>query len=273
MSDLFIVSRDSIPRRLHSADMGYALRSLTLSELVSIEDCFFKQGDERKIRKGSSTLIFPDVNIHAANLDEYSILAEFSLSLLASSGHPSFFIGAIFTQGSCTYAKHLSRYSNEVQELKFSALLKGTAVVQWLRRCLLAQKNLKDRMHITASRYVRYARSENISDGLMDLCICLESLLDSQTEISFRFGVCLTKLTGEKGQKAEEMATLLSELYDLRSKIAHGDPAAIKMLKQIEPKRAALHMLARRILTTYVFFMSEHLRHEWQSHVRSSIYA
>ncbi len=134
-------------------------------------------------------------------------------------------------------------------------------------------KELKDRMHITASRYVRYARSENISDGLMDLCICLESLLDSQFQISFRFGVCLTKLTGEKGQKAEEMATLLSELYDLRSKIAHGDPAAIKMLKQIEPKRAALHMLARRILTTYVFFMSEHLRHEWQSHVRSSIYA
>ncbi len=271
MSDLYIVTWDTLPKRLHSADLGYAVRTLTLSELVSIEDRFFTQGYERKLRKGSITLFFPDVNVQAANLDEYVTLADFSLSLLSSSGHPSFCAVAIFSQGSCTFAKHIPRDTNAVQEITFPSALKGSAVVQWLRRCHLAQNNLKDRMHITASRYVRYARSENIADGLMDLCICLESLLDSQTEISFRFGVCLTKLTGEKGEKAEEMATHLTELYDVRSKLVHGDPAVVKILKNIEPKRVALHILAKRILTTYVFFMSEHTRQDWQSHLRRSI--
>jgi hypothetical protein len=102
-------------------------------------------------------------------------------------------------------------------------------------------------MHITASRYVRYARGDNQQDKLTDLCISLESLLDGKTEIAFRFGCCLAKVTGSKGKKAEDSAQLLSQLYDLRSKIVHGDPEAIKAMQKMEPNIALLHTLARNL--------------------------
>jgi len=273
MSDLLLITRDSIPKRLHGADLGYALRALSLPELLSIEDRFFAQGETRKIPKSAIALVLPNVIATPTNVDEFATLAEFSLSLLTVSGHPSFFTVATFSGSACTHTKHLTRYPSTTTEPKFAATINGPGVTQWLQRCLRAQRNLKERMHITASRYVRYVRSENSQDALMDLSISLESLLDSQTEISFRFGSCLAKVAGAKGKKAEDMATLLSDLYDVRSKIAHGDPAAAKLIRQIQPKLPLLHELARRILTIYMLYLSDHSRDDWKSHLRSSLYA
>jgi uncharacterized protein YutE (UPF0331/DUF86 family) len=127
-------------------------------------------------------------------------------------------------------------------------------------------------MHITADRYVRYARTQHLKDSLLDLCISLESLLDSQTEIAFRFGTCLAKVTGQKGKAAETTAGLLSHLYGLRSKIVHGaDPE--KELKKIESHLPNLHTIAQVILTKYVLFMSEHSRADWRQHLNALIFA
>jgi hypothetical protein len=198
-------------------------------------------------------------------------LAESSLALLATAGHPSFSIVAVFSDGACISAKHLAR--EEQTPPQFPSRLSSKGVCEWLRRCGLAQKQSRDRMHITASRYVRYARAKQISDALLDLSISLESLLESQTEISFKFGACLAKVTGESGSAANDMARLLSELYDVRCKLAHGDPRATKLLKQIEPKLPDLRKLALRILITYVLFLSEHTQKDWADHLRNSLFA
>jgi hypothetical protein len=95
----------------------------------------------------------------------------------------------------------------------FAAAIVGTAAVKWIRYFFRAARNTPDRMHITADRFVRYLRATNTTDGLLDLCISLESLLDSQTDIKFRFGTCLTKVIGQKGQEAEQTAELLGDLY------------------------------------------------------------
>jgi len=107
----------------------------------------------------------------------------------------------------------------------------------------------------------------------VDLCISLESLLDASTEISFRFGLSLAKITGERGAQAEVLADLLSDLYDVRSKIAHGDPQATKLLERLRPRLPALHQLSRRILTLYILYMSDNSRANWKAHVRASQFA
>lgn len=270
MYELHTITHDPIPRRLHGIEAGYALRPLSVNEVLSIEDRFFVQGSERKIVESANTLIFPEATKDPVQIDEFATLAEFSLSLLATLGHPSFSIVALFADGVCTFAKYLGRV--EKTQPKFPSRLTSKGVSQWLRRCALARKQSRDRMHITASRYVRYARTDQTSDALLDLSISLESLLESQTEISFKFGACLAKVTGEKGNDANNMARLLSELYDVRCKLAHGDPKATKLLKQIQPKLSDLRKLARRILITYVLFLSEHTQKEWTEHLRSSIF-
>ena len=71
----------------------------------------------------------------------------------------------------------------------------------------------------------------------------------------------------------EKMANLLSRLYDIRSKLAHGDPQAAKQLKKFESDLPELDKLARKILTMYVLYMSEHSRDDWKSHVRTSLFS
>jgi hypothetical protein len=205
-------------------------------------------------------------------MEEYATLAEFALLLLAVAGHPSLLAIGVFSSNECSHAWPLEHSPKQLIAPEFARRMNGRATSQWIRRCSMARHNLKDRMHITASRYVRYARAENQQDGLTDLCISLESLLDGQTEISFRFGCCLAKVTGSKGKKAEDSAKLLSQLYDLRSKIVHGDPEAIKAMKKMEPNIPLLHTLARTILTSYVLFTSERSRNEWKAHLKSCLF-
>jgi uncharacterized protein YutE (UPF0331/DUF86 family) len=153
----------------------------------------------------------------------------------------------------------------------FAKSVSGKAASAWVRQFFRACGNTRDRMHITADRFVRYSRADNVNDSLMDLCISLESLLDTQTEVSFRFGTCLARVTGEKGKKAEETASLLSDMYDFRSKIVHGADAT-KQRRKIEPHLPALHKVARAILTKYVLFVSEHSRDDWKQHLHSSLF-
>ena len=271
MYELYTIVRDPIPKRLHGIDGGYALRQLSLNEVLAIEDQFFVQGKPRKLSKESKTLIIPEATRDPLRIHEYARLAEFALSLIAKRGHPSVAAVALFNNGSCISVRQLARRSALKPSFPLELTSKGAC--QWLRQCLRAEKKARERLHITADRYVRYATADHISDGLLDLSISLESLLDTQTEISFKFGACLAKVTGEAGTTASDMAKLLSELYSVRSKLAHGDPSATKLLKKIQPRLPELRRLARKILVTYVLFLSEHTREEWNEHVRDRLFA
>ena len=151
----------------------------------------------------------------------------------------------------------------------FPRKVKKAAASTWLRYFFSARQKTKDGLHTTADRFVRYARINNTRDAMVDLCICLESLMDTQTEISFRFGVCLAKVKG--GTDAEELSDLLSDLYDLRSKVVHGSDAT-KEHRKVEPHAQKLRSSSRAILTRYVVYLAEHTREEWKKHLRKSLF-
>src|SRR5438874_2451861 len=93
-----------------------------------------------------------------------------------------------------------------------------------------------------------------------------------RSQVTLRSGCCMAKVTGSKGKKAEDSAQLLSQLYDLRSKIVHGDPEAINTMRKMEPNIPLLHKLARTILTSYVLFTSERSREQWKTHLKSCLF-
>ncbi len=49
MPDIYVITNSHLPKRLQGTDSGYALRSMTVKEVVSIEDRFFGQGHEIKL--------------------------------------------------------------------------------------------------------------------------------------------------------------------------------------------------------------------------------
>lgn len=206
-----------------------------------------------------------------ATLEEFAILVEFAIGVLTISGFQPVSVVATLSATKClAAAERPDRYA--IYGPTFPKKIGQAAANAWLRRFFTARSKVKDHMHITADRFVRYCRTKSSYDSLLDLCICLESLLDSQTEISFRFGTCLAKVAVGNGAAAEELSGLLMDLYDFRSKLVHGTNAA-KKHKKIDPHVARLRQAARTILTGYVLYMSEHSRDEWKKHLRSSLFA
>jgi hypothetical protein len=70
---------------------------------------------------------------------------------------------------------------------------------------------------------------------------------------------------------AEELSQILSDLYDLRSKVVHGSDAT-KSHNKVHPHLERLRLAARTILITYVLYLTSHTKAEWEKHLRKSIF-
>ena len=269
MSDLYLVTTSQLPKRVCGSYSRYSLGTLDKSKLLRIEDRLFSDGQRIAIPNTSGCIVVPDIT--DASVDETIAVCEFGLALLTVAGHPSFRLAALFSGTRCVRAWMLPE--RFVPTAEFVDTVTGKAAAQWLSRCILSMTKLKERLHITARRYVRFATASDEADGLLDLCISLESLLDSQSEVSFRFGISLVKACEKRGTEASEAADLLSDLYDVRSKLAHGDPCALKKVRLLTPHLPALRQLANHILTVYILYTSEHSRDDWKKHLKEKLFA
>ncbi|SRR5216683_4142402 len=270
MADYYALTSEPLPKSLHGADPECSIRILSERERLAIEDYFFSKTVKTSLDPATTAVVVSQSLVPRVNAVEFGILIEFALGILSVSGFQSVTTIATFDSANCTDAVIRSDRAAS-DSATFPKKIRKNEANAWIRRLFAALRNTKDHMHITADRFVRYCKASGSLDSLLDLCICLESLLDSQTEISFRFGTCLTKVTDRTGTEAEEVSNLLSELYDLRSKIVHGADAA-KQHKKLDPHVPTLRQVARRILTTYVLYMSEHTRDDWKQHLKSSVF-
>ena len=273
MPDILLVTPSQIPRRLHSVSEGYSLRPLTKQEATSLEDRLFRQGMPVELPRPSSVVSFPSVHIGHNSLNEYATLAEFALALLTSEGHALVTFASAFSEAECTRALPIPSPASPPAPIAFPRRLTRIGTTQWLRACHNAHRSATRKFEVTESRFLRFLRGIDPGDSLLDLCISLESLLTVQTEIAFRFSVLLAHVPGDRGALARDSSALLADLYELRSKIVHGDPAASKVLARLGPNQASLKDLARRILVAYVLFMSEHSSDQWGTHVRAILFS
>jgi hypothetical protein len=267
MADYYALTGDPLASTLHGTDADYAIRTLSDRERLSIEDYFFKQNIKLSLRHETTAVIVPQNQSANATLEDFAILIEFALGVLSVSGFQAVNIVATLNGSNCTDALQRS-YPEKPQAPTFPKKLVKAAASTWVRHFFAARRETKDKLHITADRFVRYLRMNNTRDALVDLCICLESLIESQTEISFRFAVCLAKASGLKN--AAETSDLLSDLYDLRSKVVHGSDFT-KEHKKVEPNTVKLRLAARAILTAYVLYLTENKKEDWKKYLRSSL--
>jgi len=267
--NFYAITNSSLPPALHGSEAGYAVRTLTEDERITIEDFFFAKDERISVPTGSTAVIIDSLKASQMSLSDFATFVEFGLSLLTVSGFQSVSLVAALGVTGCHDAIQLS-CSAFVDSPKFAPDIVPETSNIWFRSLFRARKNAKDQLHITADRFVRYCRVQHTPDALLDLCISLESLLDTNTEISFRFSTCLAKIT--KRRDAEELSDLLVALYDLRSKIVHGSDATKVHLK-IRPSAGKLRLAARTILTSYVFFLNDRSKKDWQIHLRRSLFS
>jgi len=269
MADYYALTRDPLPTALHGADSGYSIRVLSDRERLAIEDYFFSRNVRITLNADTTAVIFPQSQAADATMEDVAVLIEFALAILTVSGFQPVTVVAVIGASNCSDALQRSYHEVTAPPAFAKKVVKGAAST-WVRRFFAARRSTKDKMHITADRFGRYSRLSDTRDALVELCICLESLIESQTEISFRFSMCLAKIAGLPN--AEEISGLLSDLYSLRSKVVHGTDST-KEHKKIAAEVAKLRLVARAILTTYVLYLTEHSKDEWKKHLSRSLFA
>lgn len=270
-----MISASKIPDSLHGSHNRVTLRYLADTEKIALEDKLYKSDIQIKLPPDLHVLIISDVSpIKSTNiLDHYTTIAEFSLSLLSFEGRIRFSIVAQFSNRQFTSITNIFPIDTNTQNLTFRPSITGTAVAQWILVCLKADKNAgMKRTRITAARYLRALDANQVEDKLLDLTISLESILAAQTEISFRFGICLSKVADLKGMQGVNTAKLLSRLYDVRSKITHGDPNVSNILAKLTPSLEDIYTFVRKILVIYMLFLSEKTYDEWGNFMHNKIF-
>jgi hypothetical protein len=273
MSDLYLLTSTEFPERMYGAFENIRLEKVSQPALVAIEDFLFRETDDQiKLPSPApSAIVITDAKVNRSAIEETLAVVQFGLALLADEGLPSMHAGASISGDKCTFAQIIPGAQTD-RQCRFADRINSSIATQWLKRCLAAHKTLQGRLHIAAHRYIRYAKSDERADALLDLCISLESLLDVHAEISFQFATCLAKVAESDGNAAMELADVLRDLYDLRSRIVHGDHQIGKKIKQLESKLPALHKGAKKILTRYILYASEHSREDWKLHLRSRLF-
>jgi len=269
MAEYYALTSSPLPATLHGNDAVCEVRTLSERERLAIEDYFFRKDIKVTLGRSATAVIVPHDQAATSSLDNFAVVIEFALAVLTVSGFEPVSLVASLSSSSCSDAQQRS-YREIPGPPTFAKKVVKSAASTWIHHFLAARRKAKDGLHITVDRFVRYSRQNTSPDALVDLCICLESLIESQNEVSFRFATTLAKVTGYK--KAEEISDLLTDLYALRSKVVHGTDYS-KAHKRVDPNIAKLRWAARSILTTYVLFMTGHTKEQWTKHLSTSLFA
>lgn len=91
-------------------------------------------------------------------------------------------------------------------------------------------------------RFMESYQKDNIEDKILDLMICLESLLqDNPAELRFRLSIRTALLIGEKNEEKNRIYKIVKEGYDVRSDTVHGLNTSIVKIENEEISLNSLH--------------------------------
>ncbi|RWN48987.1 MAG: hypothetical protein EOS03_00565 [Mesorhizobium sp.] len=120
-------------------------------------------------------------------------------------------------------------------------------------------------------RLCRANRAGPSSEGIIDLAISLECLVNAQTEIKFQFALNHALTNSDDMASRFGAFELLQSLYDLRSTVVHGGvmgKADKKKLAVITDKWPELMSISRNSITYYLHFCAKYDHASWAVHLR-----
>lgn len=173
MADYYALTSSPLPTHLHGADGDYAIRTLSDRERLAIEDYFFRKAVKAALSPSTTAVVVPQDQTANATMEDIAVLVEFALGILTVSGFQPITMVATLNDSTCSDA--LQRSYREIPDPpRFAKKVVKAAASNWVRHFFTARRKTKDKLHITADRFVRYSRQRSSLDALVDLCICLE---------------------------------------------------------------------------------------------------
>jgi hypothetical protein len=83
--------------------------------------------------------------------------------------------------------------------------------------------------------YLSSFRTMSYAQAFLELCICLESIIEGNYELSYRIRHHISILCSENQVNAEIVYNNLNKIYNLRSKIIHGETVKSEKIEEYLP--------------------------------------
>jgi hypothetical protein len=127
------------------------------------------------------------------------------------------------------------------------------------------------KLDVTIEHFVSALGQSDLSSGLLDIAICLESLISSNTDLAFRFAHELVRLPTSEGEDLGEALGTLKEIYKFRSAHVHGrrDKGYPRMKRELLQQWPDLEHLLKRIVAYAIEFHSAERATGWDTHLES----
>jgi hypothetical protein len=138
-----------------------------------------------------------------------------------------------------------------------------------LTNAIIADQNAK----FTIRRFNSSLLRLDFYDQLIDTTICLESLISGTTELSFKFSLFLSYISKDLPAERNECFQKLKILYDVRSKIVHGEVEASILAKiaAIKADWSYFNDVLKSTLIYYLIYSSDRTRKQWNNHLLNII--
>ncbi len=123
-------------------------------------------------------------------------------------------------------------------------------------------------LQVTAEHLLLALDRSGLSRGVLDMTICLESLIRGSTEISFRLSHQIPPLVTDSPAEQEDYTELLTALYGARSAHVHGTAPGREVKKKrklIEERWDDLLQIMRTAVCYAVEFHS--MASDWDAHL------
>ena len=263
MSQIFVLN-NTFSTPWEGSAHGISVNKLTERDFYSIEDFENKPPNIQLLRQ--RLCLYDDRSLTRQSPETRRSWIIFALGLCASSGIPSIPLSAIRTKDKLRNlnsheiiipAKRVQIYRG----MSVDFFIKILICVEW------AYTQTPDSLEITVDRFNKYLKNSNSPDGLLDLTICLESLVRAEAEISWRFSLIMIKLNKFRGDEAKDYFELFRTLYRFRNSYAHGDPVYKNHYKKLLPQLEKLRNASRKAVACYVAFLKDNKFSSWKDYV------
>jgi len=126
----------------------------------------------------------------------------------------------------------------------------------------------------TLEKYNSSLLRDDFFDRLLDATICFETMMPGNTELIYRLSQNISFMVGNSPSERLEIFDNMKKLYDVRSKLVHGDlksKGTDKKIDEVKNNWSVFEKYLKSAVTYYLLFMSQNSKDKWENHLKEIV--
>lgn len=126
----------------------------------------------------------------------------------------------------------------------------------------------------TMEKYNSSLLRDDFLDRLLDATICFETMMPGNTELIYRLSQNISFIVGTSSNERLEIFDNMKKLYEVRSKLVHGDlkgNGIAKKMDHVKSNWLTFEKYLKSAVTYYLMFLSQNSKDNWENHLKEIV--